>query len=67
MLAACLQESRVVNLRAIFVGWLQFWTSFLLVGFFWALWWSIRIIHKTDVYHRDRWLQRQKILDQIAN
>ena len=66
ILAACLSDpDKPINLKAVLVGVLQFNTAILVIGFFWSWWWSIRIIHKTDTYHRIALYTRKSVHEEI--
>ena len=66
LLAACLTEKNSLNFKACGVALLQLVTTLVAVGWFWALWWSVRTIHKSDCYFRDQWYQRKRIYEKYS-
>jgi len=65
ILASCLTHDKVINCWAIWIGYLQFITALLLIGFIWSWWWAIRIIHKTDNFHRQAIVCRTLLREEL--
>jgi len=67
LLGGFLHDGDFINWASIGAGCFQFWTMFLLIGWFWSVWWGIRICHKTEQYHKKQMRLKKTIEGQLDN
>ena len=61
LLASHCTETDAHSGRALGVALGQLVTAPFIVGYFWALWWSLRICNKTETHHREQFRRRLRL------